>query len=113
MVDLVIEKLPVSISLGLWTTLIIYLVCIPLGIAKAVRDGTPFDVWTSIVIIVGSAIPGYPVRRPADRAVRRRQLSSNGSRCSDLTSAELGRHDAGRSRIVDYFWHMALPLTAW
>ncbi len=58
-VDLVIEKMPVSISLGLWTTLIIYLVCIPLGIAKAVRDGTEFDVWTSIVIIVTSAIPGY------------------------------------------------------
>ena len=55
--DLMLEKLPVSISLGLWTTLLIYLVSIPLGIAKAVRDGTPFDVWTSAVVIVGYAIP--------------------------------------------------------
>src|SRR5919106_5367665 len=58
-VALVIEKMPVSISLGLWTTLIVYLVSIPLGIAKAVRDGSPFDVWTSTIIVVGTAIPGY------------------------------------------------------
>src|SRR3546814_1111111 len=57
-VDLVIEKLPVSISLGLWTTLLVYLISIPLGIAKAVRDGSRFDVWTSTVIIVGYALPG-------------------------------------------------------
>ena len=58
-VDLVIDKLPVSISLGLWTTLIIYLISIPLGIAKAVRDGSRFDVWTSAAIIVGYAIPSF------------------------------------------------------
>ncbi len=58
-VDLVKEKLPVSISLGLWTTLIAYLVSIPLGIRKAVRDGTRFDTWTSGAIIVGYAIPGF------------------------------------------------------
>ncbi len=58
-VDLVIEKMPVSISLGLWTTLLIYLISIPLGIRKAVRDGSSFDVWTSGVIIVGYAIPGF------------------------------------------------------
>ena len=54
-----LEKLPVSISLGLWTTLLVYLVSIPLGVAKAVRDGSPFDVWTSAVVIVGYAIPGF------------------------------------------------------
>ena len=59
MVDLVLEKLPVSISLGLWTTLLTYLISIPLGIRKAVRDGTRFDVWTSAVVIVGNAIPGF------------------------------------------------------
>jgi microcin C transport system permease protein len=56
-VDLVIEKMPVSISLGLWTTLLVYLISIPLGIAKAVRDGSRFDVWTSGVVIVGYAVP--------------------------------------------------------
>src|SRR5436309_12658009 len=56
---LLLEKLPVSISLGLWTTLLVYLVSIPLGIAKATRDGTPFDVWTSGAIVVGYAIPSF------------------------------------------------------
>jgi len=58
-VDLVLDKLPVSISLGLWTTLIVYMISIPLGVAKAVRDGEPFDIWTSAVVIVGYAIPGF------------------------------------------------------
>ena len=58
-VDLVIDKLPVSISLGLWTTLLAYLISIPLGVAKAVRDGSRFDVWTSGVVVVGNAIPGF------------------------------------------------------
>ena len=58
-VDLIKEKLPVSISIGLWTTLITYLVSIPLGIRKAVRDGSRFDVWTSAVIIVGYAVPSF------------------------------------------------------
>ena len=58
-VDLVLEKMPVSISLGLWTTLLVYLISIPLGIAKAVRDGSRFDVWSSGVVIVGNAIPGF------------------------------------------------------
>ncbi len=57
--DLVLEKMPVSITLGLWSTLIAYLISIPLGIKKAVRDGTPFDTWTSGAIIVGYAIPGF------------------------------------------------------
>src|SRR5207245_5910018 len=58
-VDLIKDKLPVSISIGLWTTLITYIVSIPLGIRKAVRDGDRFDVWTSAVVIVGNAVPGF------------------------------------------------------
>src|SRR5580658_9143641 len=58
-VDLIKDKLPVSISIGLWTTLFTYLVSIPLGIRKAVRDGSRFDVWTSAVIIVGYAVPSF------------------------------------------------------
>ncbi|MBT7956115.1 MAG: microcin ABC transporter permease, partial [Rhodospirillaceae bacterium] len=58
-VDLVIDKMPVSISLGLWTTLLVYLISIPLGIAKSVRDGDGFDIWTSVVVIIGNAIPGF------------------------------------------------------
>ena len=57
--DLILEKMPVSISLGLWTTLLAYLISIPLGIRKAVRDGTAFDSWTSSLIIIGYAIPGF------------------------------------------------------
>ena len=57
--DLVIEKLPVSISLGFFTTFLVYLISIPLGIRKAVADGSRFDIWTSAVIIVGYAIPGF------------------------------------------------------
>ena len=56
--ELVIDKLPVSISLGLWTTLLVYAISIPLGVAKAIRHGSRFDVWTSAVVVVGSAVPG-------------------------------------------------------
>ena len=59
-VDLVIEKLPVSISLGLWTTLLVYFISIPLGIAKAAKDGSRFDIWTSVLIFIAYAIPGFP-----------------------------------------------------
>ncbi len=58
-IDLILEKMPVSITLGLWITLISYIISVPLGIAKALRDGSRFDVWTSAVIIVGYAIPGF------------------------------------------------------
>ncbi|TIU14526.1 MAG: microcin ABC transporter permease, partial [Mesorhizobium sp.] len=57
-IDLILEKMPVSISIGLWITLLSYLISIPLGIRKAVKDGSAFDVWTSGVVIVGYAIPG-------------------------------------------------------
>jgi microcin C transport system permease protein len=109
-VDLVIEKMPVSISIGLWTTLIMYLVSIPLGIAKAVRDGTPFDVWTTIVIIVASAIPSYLF------AVLLIVLFAGGSflQWFPLQHLTSGNWDimSWPERIVDYFWHLALPLTA-
>src|SRR5690606_10675661 len=58
-IELIREKLPVSISLGLWTTLLVYLISIPLGIKKAVRDGSRFDFWTSAVVIVGNAVPSF------------------------------------------------------
>jgi microcin C transport system permease protein len=109
-VDLVLDKMPVSISLGVWTTLITYLISIPLGIRKAVRDGSRFDVWTSSVIIVGYAIPGFLF------AVLLVVLFAGGSYLDwfplrGLTSenwSELSWPD----KLVDYFWHMALPITA-
>ena len=69
--------MPVSISLGLWMTLLSYAISIPLGIRKAVRDGSRFDVWTSTVIVIGYAIPGFLVRRVPDRAVRRRVVPAD------------------------------------
>ncbi|MFT5539001.1 MAG: microcin C transport system permease protein [Alphaproteobacteria bacterium] len=109
-IDLVIEKMPVSISLGLWSTLIIYLICIPLGIAKAVRDGSRFDFWTSFAIIIGYAIPGFMF------AVLLIVLFAGGSYFDwfplrGLTS-ENWADLSWPARIVDYFWHLALPLTA-
>ncbi|MCK7545883.1 microcin C ABC transporter permease YejB [Marinobacter bryozoorum] len=109
-VELVIEKLPVSISLGLWSTLIIYLVSIPLGIRKAVSDGSRFDVWTSSLIVVGYAIPGFLF------AILLIVLFAGGSYFevfpnSGLTSSnfdELSWPD----KVKDYFWHLVLPVTA-
>ena len=107
---LIVDKMDVSISLGLWTTLLVYLVSIPLGIAKAVRDGAPFDVWTSAAIIVGYAIPGFLF------AILLVVLFAGGSFLDwfplrGLTSQNwesLGWFD----RIVDYFWHLTLPILA-
>jgi microcin C transport system permease protein len=109
-VDLVIQKLPVSISLGLWTTLLIYLVSIPLGVAKAVRDGSTFDVWTSAVVIVGYAIPGFLF------AIMLIVLFAGGSFLAWFPLRGLvSDHWAALSwpaRVGDYFWHIALPVTA-
>jgi microcin C transport system permease protein len=107
-VDLIIEKLPVSISLGLWTTLLTYLVCIPLGIAKAVRDGTPYDVWTSSVIIAGSAIPSFLF------AILLIVLFAGSSYfhwfpLRGITSENWDELPFW-GKIADYFWHMTLPL---
>jgi microcin C transport system permease protein len=109
-IDLVIEKMPVSISLGLWTTLLIYLISVPLGVAKAVRDGTPFDVWTSAVIIVGYAVPGFLF------AILLVVLFAGGSFLDwfplrGLTSPDWEAMSWPR-RILDYFWHIALPIAA-
>src|SRR5207237_2638190 len=107
---LLLEKLPVSISLGLWTTLLVYLVSIPLGVAKAVRDGTPFDVWTSAVVIVGYAIPGFLF------AILLVVLLAGGSfvhwfPLRGLTS-DTWALLSWPQRIADYLWHIALPVIA-
>jgi microcin C transport system permease protein len=107
---LLLEKLPVSISLGLWTTLLVYLVSIPLGIAKATRDGTPFDVWTSGAVIVGYAIPGFLF------ALLLVVLLAGGSFAQwfplrGLTSSDWALM-SWPQRIVDYLWHLVLPVTA-
>jgi microcin C transport system permease protein len=108
--DLVIEKMPVSISLGLWTTLLTYLVCIPLGVAKAVRDGSRFDIWTSAVIITGYAIPSFLF------AILLIVVFAGGQYLDwfplrGLTSPNWDELSLW-GKVVDYFWHMALPLTA-
>ncbi|UZE97876.1 microcin C ABC transporter permease YejB [Alkalimarinus alittae] len=109
-IDLVIEKMPVSISIGLWSTLIIYLISIPLGIKKAVYDGSKFDVWTSSLIVVGYAIPGFLFAvllivlfaggTYLDWFPLRGIVSNN---FDDLTFF---------GKIADYFWHLVLPITA-
>ncbi len=109
-VDLIGDKLPVSISIGLWTTLITYLGSIPLGIRKAVRDGSRFDIWTSGVIIVGYAVPSFLF------AVLLIVLFAGGSYFSVFPLRGLvGDNWAALSwpaRIADYFWHIALPIAA-
>ena len=109
-VNLVLEKMPVSISLGIWTTLIVYLVSIPLGIKKAVKDGTPFDIWTSAVIIVGYAIPSFLF------AVLLVVLFAGGSFFAWFPLRGLvseGWATFGTfHQITDYLWHIALPITA-
>lgn len=109
-IDLIAEKLPVSLSLGLWTTLIVYFVSIPLGIRKAVRDGSTFDVWTSGVIVVGYAIPGFLF------AVLLVVFFAGGSYLQifplrGLVSEDWGTLNWG-ARILDYFWHITLPVIA-
>jgi microcin C transport system permease protein len=109
-VDLVLEKMPVSVSLGLWTTILVYLISIPLGIAKAVRDGSRFDVWSSAAVIVGYAIPGFLF------AVLLVVLFAGGSffdwfPLRGLVSDNWEQMD-WPSRILDYFWHITLPVLA-
>lgn len=109
-VDLIKEKLPVSISLGLWSTLLIYLISVPLGIRKAVKDGTPFDIWSSGLIVVSYAIPSFLF------AILLIVLFAGGSyftlfplrgMVSEGWEAFTWYH-----KIADYFWHMALPISA-
>ena len=107
-VDLVLEKMPVSISLGIWTTLLTYLISIPLGIRKAVRDGSRFDVWTSGVVIVGNAIPSFLF------AILLIVLFAGGSFFDWFPLRGLVSDNweqlSWPERILDYFWHLTLPL---
>ena len=106
--ELVIDKMPVSISLGIWTTLLVYLISIPLGVAKAVRDGSKFDIWTSGAVIFGNAVPGFLFAillivlfaggRYLDWFPLRGLTSPNFDELSFL-------HQIG-----DYLWHIALPV---
>ncbi len=108
--ELIAEKMPVSISLGLWTTLLIYLISIPLGIRKAVKDGSAFDIWTSAAIFIGYAIPSFMFAimliilfaggRYFDIFPLRGLLSDN---WQDMNFIEL---------TLDYAWHMVLPVIA-
>jgi microcin C transport system permease protein len=108
--ELVVSKLPVSMSLGLWTFVIVYSVCIPLGIAKAVRDGSAFDVATSTVILVGYAIPGFVL------GIVLIVLFGGGSFFNLFPLRGLvsdNWHQLGLAgKILDYLWHMVLPITA-
>ena len=109
-VSLVLEKMPVSISLGLWTTLIVYLISIPLGIAKAVRDGSRFDVLSSGVIVVGYAIPSFIF------AVLLLVLFAGGSYLNwfplrGLVSENWSQLDLAH-KVLDYLWHITLPVLA-
>jgi microcin C transport system permease protein len=108
--DLILDKLPVSLSIGLWTTLLVYLVSIPLGIRKAVRDGSRFDVWSSTIIVIGYAVPGFLF------AVLLIVLFAGGSfwqifPLRGLVSDDWESLNWG-ARILDYFWHLVLPITA-
>jgi len=109
-VDLVVSKLPVSMSLGLWTFFIVYLTCIPLGIAKAVRDGSRFDVFSSTVILVGYAIPGFVL------GIVLIVLFGGGSFWNIFPLRGLVSDNWSEmslvGRILDYLWHMVLPVTA-
>ena len=108
--ELILDKLPVSISLGLWTTLLTYLISIPLGIAKATRDGGRFDFWTSAVVLVGNAIPAFLF------AVFLIVIFAGGAYLDWFPLRGLVSDNwetlSWPMKIVDYFWHMALPLTA-
>lgn len=107
---LIVERLPVSMSLGIWSTLLIYLVSIPLGIRKAVRHGSRFDLWSSTVVILGSAIPTFLF------AILLIIVFAGGSYLNwfplrGLVSADF-RELSLVGKVADYFWHLILPITA-
>jgi len=108
--QLILHKMPVSISLGLWSTLLVYLVSIPLGIAKAVRDGSRFDVATSVAVLIGYAIPSFLF------AILLVVLFAGGSFVQWFPLRGLVSENwwdlSWPARIGDYFWHMVLPITA-
>lgn len=109
-ISLIAHTLPVTISLGLWTTLLVYLISIPLGIRKAVRDGSAFDIWTSWVIIIGYAIPSFLF------GILLIILFSGGNYLhwfplKGLTSDNWSEMNLFH-KALDYLWHIALPVTA-
>ena len=109
-IELIIEKMPVSISLGLWTTLLAYMISIPLGIRKALLDGSSFDNWTSTLIIIGYSIPGFLF------AIFLLVLFAGGSYLQlfpirGLVSSNF-ENMSFFEQIKDYFWHIALPVLA-
>ncbi|MBX2823083.1 MAG: microcin C ABC transporter permease YejB [Gammaproteobacteria bacterium] len=109
-IGLIKEKMPVSVSLGLWTTLLVYFISIPLGIKKAVRDGSSFDLWSSSLVIVGYAIPGFLF------SILLIVLFAGGSFLDWFPLRGLASENADTfslpHRILDYFWHLALPVLA-
>ena len=109
-VDLVIEKMPVSISLGLWTTLLVYLISIPLGIRKAVRDGSRFDIWSSGFVILGNAIPGFLF------AILLIVLFAGGSFWQIFPIRGIVSPDWEKMSyfqlFTDYLWHLVLPVVS-
>jgi microcin C transport system permease protein len=109
-IDLIKEKMPVSISLGIWMTLLAYLISIPLGITKAVRDGTRFDMWSSTVVIVGYAVPGFLF------AILLIVLFAGGSFYSIFPLRGLTSDGFSMlpwwQKIFDYAWHMTLPIVS-
>ena len=109
-IDLVREKLPVSITLGLWMTLLSYGISIPLGIFKAVRDGSRLDLWTSSIVLIGYALPGFLI------GILLIVLFAGGSfwnifPIKGLVSANFGDL-SWPQKILDYLWHITLPMTA-
>ncbi|HEY7886418.1 MAG TPA: microcin C ABC transporter permease YejB [Cellvibrionaceae bacterium] len=108
--ELITDRLPVSISLGLWSTLIIYLVSIPLGIRKAVRHHSAFDVWTSWLVVIGNAVPAFLF------AILLIIVFSGGAYLDWFPLRGLVSQNFDQlvwyEKILDYFWHMALPVTA-
>ncbi len=109
-IELIKEKLPVSISLGVWSTLIIYMISIPLGIKKALKHGSKFDIYSSTVVIIGSAIPGFLF------AILLVILFAGGNYFDWFPLRGLFSENFSElsifEKIKDYFWHLALPLTA-
>lgn len=109
-IELIVERLPVSISLGLWSTLIIYLVSIPLGIRKAIKHHSRFDVWTSWVVVIGNAIPGFLF------AILLIILFAGGNYFNWFPLRGLVSPNFDEllwyQKVLDYFWHLALPITA-
>jgi len=115
-IDLILEKMPVSVSLGLWTTLIAYLISIPMGVQKAVRDGSGFDTWTSAVVIVGYAIPAFLF------AVMLRVFFAGGSfvqwfplrglESEQWAGVDFWTKAAELAWWGDYLWHLVLPVAA-